>query len=242
MNPELRIAFACQMILLTDHLILANKTSSVHYKVNFLKTNKIKNFESGGNIRKALNSIPLNDSGTSLSSFKQLCYIGGGYYGSVYKVQKMDGDDKGCFYALKKQPIDGYATTAIKNEIHILRKLHYPFVQYANYIFKDSGFVYIVSKLMTPMDSLGDNTAFFTEEEAAFYSANIILALEYLHSKGIAFMDLHFGNMLLDNDGYIRLIDFGVSIDKDQVILPNVSTLQNFSCAISLHLEILCLV
>lgn len=54
-----------------------------------------------------------------------------------------------------------------------------------------------------------------------FYAAEIILALEYLHSKKILYRDLKPENILIHRDGHIKLADFGLSkrftLDKGQV-------------------------
>jgi serine/threonine protein kinase len=51
----------------------------------------------------------------------------------------------------------------------------------------------------------------FAEKKAAFYIAEILLALEFLHSKGILYRDLKPENVLVDKDGHICLADFGLS-------------------------------
>lgn len=50
----------------------------------------------------------------------------------------------------------------------------------------------------------------FPEEWVVFYSAEIIIALEFLHSKGIVYRDLKPENVLLAKDGHIKLTDFGL--------------------------------
>lgn len=51
----------------------------------------------------------------------------------------------------------------------------------------------------------------FPEARAKFYSAQIILALEYIHQKDIIYRDLKPENVLLDALGNVKLTDFGLS-------------------------------
>ena len=47
-----------------------------------------------------------------------------------------------------------------------------------------------------------------TKDVAMFYSGQIILALEYLHQKGVLFRDLKPENILIHEDGFVKLTDF----------------------------------
>jgi serine/threonine protein kinase len=49
------------------------------------------------------------------------------------------------------------------------------------------------------------------EDCARFYLCQIICALEYLHSMDVVYRDLKTENIMLDADGNIKLIDFGLS-------------------------------
>lgn len=44
---------------------------------------------------------------------------------------------------------------------------------------------------------------------ALFYTTEIVLAIEYLHSKKIAYRDLKPENLLIANDGHLKITDFG---------------------------------
>lgn len=49
------------------------------------------------------------------------------------------------------------------------------------------------------------------EAQVRFYTAQIILAIEKLHSENIIYRDLKPENILIDKEGYIRVADFGLS-------------------------------
>ena len=51
----------------------------------------------------------------------------------------------------------------------------------------------------------------FSQERTRFYAAEIVMALECLHSNGIIYRDLKPENVILDSDGHIKLTDFGLS-------------------------------
>ena len=55
------------------------------------------------------------------------------------------------------------------------------------------------------------NLGRFSEEQAKFYFCEILLAIEYLHHEKIIFRDLKPENTLIDLDGHIKLIDFGLA-------------------------------
>jgi len=55
------------------------------------------------------------------------------------------------------------------------------------------------------------------EQDTRFYLAEIVLAVESLHSANIIYRDLKPENILLDKDGHIRLIDFGFAKQMNNI-------------------------
>ena len=55
------------------------------------------------------------------------------------------------------------------------------------------------------------NKRLFSEDEAMFYFAEILLGLEYIHDQNVLYRDLKPENIFIDIDGHIKLADFGLS-------------------------------
>ena len=70
---------------------------------------------------------------------------------------------------------------------------------------------------MTDLASGGDlrhlayNRGKFSESETKFFIACIILGLEYMHENGVIHRDIKPENLVLDDKGYVRIIDLSLS-------------------------------
>lgn len=53
----------------------------------------------------------------------------------------------------------------------------------------------------------------FKQDRASFYTAECVLALEYLRKQKIVYRDLKPENILIDKEGHVKLTDFGLSKD-----------------------------
>ena len=52
----------------------------------------------------------------------------------------------------------------------------------------------------------------FNERQIKFYGTQLIYGVKYLHESSIMHRDLKLENLLLDENGYLKIVDFGVSI------------------------------
>jgi protein kinase X len=99
----------------------------------------------------------------------------------------------------------------IKAEKAILSQISHPFIVNMYSSFKDTKSLYMLleyvigGELFSQLRKVGR----FANETAKFYAAEIILALQYLHSKDIVYRDLKPENLLIDRDGHIKITDFG---------------------------------
>jgi len=101
-------------------------------------------------------------------------------------------------------------------EKRILARLRHPFVVSLHWAFQTSTHLFLV------LDFCGGGELFFhmlqrgrfEERDAMFYFCEILLGVEYLHSQQVLYRDLKPENCLLDDDGHIRLTDFGLSKDN----------------------------
>lgn len=148
--------------------------------------------------------------------------IGRGSYGKVCLVQFKKTNDLYAMKSLKKNVLldeDQVESTLLEKKI--LQSIDHPFLVGMVFCFQTEERVYFVLPFIRGgelFQHLRQNK-YFPEEKVKFYAAIIGLSLEYLHKKGIIYRDIKPENILLDEDGYLKLIDFGMAkILKDDEI------------------------
>ena len=120
-------------------------------------------------------------------------------------------------YALKEMSkvriIDRHSEKSIKGERDFLSILLHPFIVNMVCSFQDYDNLYLVMDLLTGGDLRYHlcKIRHFSEEETKFFIACLILGLEYIHSNNIIHRDIKPENLVSDENGYIRITDFGVA-------------------------------
>jgi len=106
-------------------------------------------------------------------------------------------------------------------EKDILRKVRHPFIVRLHYAFQSDSKLHLVMDFVNGGHLLYHmhKEALFSETQARFYIAQVILALEHLHSLNIIHRDLKPENCLLDSAGHCVLTDFGFA--KENVSDPD---------------------
>ncbi|KAG0242507.1 serine/threonine protein kinase psk1 [Mortierella sp. GBA43] len=147
--------------------------------------------------------------------FKFLKVIGRGAYGKVYLVRHISTNALYAMKVLKKASIIVHAKDkeCTMSERRILEAIRHPFIVKLHYAFQTDHRLYLIleyasgGELFTHLAT----ERMFSEEVAAFYAAQLVLALEHLHSLGIIYRDLKPENIMLNARGDIVLTDFGLS-------------------------------
>ncbi|NWW90950.1 KS6A2 kinase, partial [Rhynochetos jubatus] len=158
------------------------------------------------------------------SQFELLKVLGQGSYGKVFLVRKIKGSDAGQLYAmkvLKKATLKVRDRVRSKMERDILAEVNHPFIVKLHYAFQTEGKLYLILDFLRGGDLFTrlSKEVMFTEEDVKFYLAELALALDHLHGLGIIYRDLKPENVLLDEEGHIKITDFGLSkeaIDHDK--------------------------
>nr|XP_043616368.1 probable serine/threonine protein kinase IRE [Erigeron canadensis] len=151
---------------------------------------------------------------TSIEDFEIIKPISRGAFGRVFLAKKRATGDVFAIKVLKKADmIRKNAVESILAERDILISVRNPFVVRFFYSFTCKENLYLVMEFLNGGDlfSLLRTLGCLAEDMARVYIAELVLALEYLHSLNIIHRDLKPDNLLIGPDGHIKLSDFGLS-------------------------------
>uniref|UniRef100_A0A8C4X4D4 cGMP-dependent protein kinase 1 n=1 Tax=Erpetoichthys calabaricus TaxID=27687 RepID=A0A8C4X4D4_ERPCA len=145
-------------------------------------------------------------SNLKLADFNIIDTLGVGGFGRVELVQLKSEESKTfAMKILKKRHIvDTRQQEHIRSEKQIMQEAHSDFIVRLYRTFKDSKYLYMLMEAC-----LGLYLYLFLDSTTRFYTACVVEAFAYLHSKGIIYRDLKPENLILDHRGYAKLVDFG---------------------------------
>ncbi|CDF34384.1 Serine/threonine protein kinase [Chondrus crispus] len=153
----------------------------------------------------------------NLSNFSVQRQIGKGASGRVYLVRDEEERKSLALKVIEKSSVyesDDAYRHAIDERLVLQIAAGHPFVLGLKYAFQNANRLFLVTEYCPGGDLFGymeRRIQPMDEHVARFIAAEILLALEHIHSFGVVYRDLKLENILLDADGHVRVADFGLS-------------------------------
>lgn len=148
-------------------------------------------------------------------SFEKLNKIGQGTYSNVYRARDLDQKK---IVALKKVRFDNLEPESVRfmaREIHILRRLdHLNVIKLEGLVTsRMSCSLYLVLEYMEhDLAGLASHPGLkFSEAQVKCYMQQLLSGLDHCHSRGVLHRDIKGSNLLIDNNGILKIADFGLA-------------------------------
>ncbi|XP_075935050.1 serine/threonine-protein kinase N2-like [Anarhichas minor] len=147
--------------------------------------------------------------------FKYISVLGRGHFGKVLLAEFKKTEKLYAIKALKKRDIvtrdEVDSLMSEKRIFEMINASRHPFLVSLHGCFQTSDHVCFVMEYLPGGDlMIHIHNNVFSEAQTRFYSACVLLGLEFLHLNKIIYRDLKLDNLLMDADGFIKITDFGL--------------------------------
>ncbi|XP_057646201.1 rho-associated protein kinase 2 isoform X1 [Chionomys nivalis] len=152
--------------------------------------------------------------------------IGRGAFGEVQLVRHKASQKVYAMKLLSKfEMIKRSDSAFFWEERDIMAFANSPWVVQLFCAFQDDRYLYMVMEYMPGGDLVNLMSNYDVPEKwAKFYTAEVVLALDAIHSMGLIHRDVKPDNMLLDKHGHLKLADFGTCMKMDETGMVHCDT------------------
>uniref|UniRef100_A0A7N6BEP2 non-specific serine/threonine protein kinase n=1 Tax=Anabas testudineus TaxID=64144 RepID=A0A7N6BEP2_ANATE len=137
--------------------------------------------------------------------------VGNGTYGDVYKARSISTGELAAIKVVKLEPGEDFAV--VQQEILMMKDCKHSNIvaYYGSYLRRETLWICMEFCGGGSLQDIYHITGPLTESQIAYVLRETLQGLFYLHSKGKMHRDIKGANILLTENGYVKLADFGVS-------------------------------
>ena len=207
--------------------LASNKLTNILQNIKNLNINEEEKLK----IIKEINDIQIqkirkNREKQTIREYESLSIIGRGAFGEVHVCREIK---TGKIYAVKKIKkdvlLEKNQIIHIRSEQQFMSKVKSPWIVDLKASFQEDDYLYLIMEFCQGGDfmNLLIKKDILTEDEARFYTAELIFAVESIHKLDCIHRDIKPDNILIDKNGHIKLSDFGLAKISEKLVQP-----QNF--------------
>uniref|UniRef100_A0A672KZE4 protein kinase C n=1 Tax=Sinocyclocheilus grahami TaxID=75366 RepID=A0A672KZE4_SINGR len=157
----------------------------------------------------------VREEGMQMDDFNCISVLGRGHFGKVLLAEFRRTGKLYAIKALKKGDVvtrdEVDSLICEKRIFETINVSRHPFLVNLYGCFQTPDHVCFVMEYSPGGDLMTHiHNSIFSERQARFYSACVLLGLEFLHQNRIVYRDLKLDNLLMDSDGFVRIADFGL--------------------------------
>jgi len=205
------ISDSCEVYTL-DRAVFDRILGSLSEIMKRTVSKRTKQNEKSNGAADATNATSLRD--IPKSQLKEIAFLGTGTFGRVSLVQDKKTGEVMALKAMSKAQIVAHRQQVnVMNEKNIMVMCNSPFILKLFCTYKDSQKMYLLmefcqgGELFTVLHTPQRDGV--PEKQAKFYAVCVLLGLQHMAGKEIAYRDLKPENALVDDGGYCKIIDMG---------------------------------